>query len=99
MIRTGSPGHLEAARRGLAWSSATPAGSKATSEGGYQTTPKVVRPSSDTKSRSPVEAKSARASRAPTRRPPAKARASSSRTPGESTVVPSGSSTTGTSGP
>ena len=59
VIRTGAPATSRLAASARAWSSARPAGSNAVSAGGYQITPKVARPSSETKVRSPVVAKSA----------------------------------------
>ena len=100
VIRTGAPATSAPAAASRMASSASEAGSNATaSDGGYQTTPKVVRPSSETNRRSPVLAKSAAREPGTAAATAPNALASWSRTPGESTVVPSGSWTTGTSGP
>jgi hypothetical protein len=98
-MRTGAPATSRPSAAAWAWSSARPAGSKAVSAGGYQRTPKVVRPSWETKVRSPVVANDAARESGTDAAMRAKAAASSPRTPGESTVVPAGSCTTGTSGP
>ena len=76
------------------------AGSKVTaSEGGNQITPKVVRPSSETNTRSPVVAKSAAREPGMESATAPKASPTLARTPGSSMSAPSGSCTTWTIGP